>query len=1280
MSDRMPDLWEFSIDVGGTFTDCIARRPDGQLVRHKTLSSGVVIGVVESVADACGFSDCERRQDPQSFWQHWTVRFIRDGTEIGSAEVADFDSAAGAFRLCQSHADKVRPGDRYELSCGQEAPLIAIRYLLGIGLQESISLASVRLGTTRGTNALLTRSGARTALVTTQGFGDVLRIGNQSRPSLFDLDIVLPELLYESVVEIDERMAADGRPLREFDESHIALELEKLKHAGIESLAICLMNAYVNPIHEQRVARLAREYSFKNISVSHEVSPLIKLLSRGDTTTADAYLNPILRDYFRAIKRSVGNRGFRLMTSAGNLVDHDSFSGKDSILSGPAGGVVGFAAAATRCGIDRAIGFDMGGTSTDVARFDGSFEREYETQKAGIRIVTPMMAIHTVAAGGGSICSFDGVKLTVGPASAGAQPGPASYGQGGPLTVTDVNLFLGKIDVQHFPFPLDLQSVSVRLNELSDQIADVTSRRMTPLQLANGFVQITNANMAQAIRAISISKGHDVRDYALVAFGGAGAQHACGVADILEIKRILVHPDAGILSAVGISHAQVARHVSSGVYETLDRLGSDFVENEFVKLEQSAMFEVMAEGIDKKNIEARRSADLRFAGTEAPISVPLIDGQMEASFHSAHELRYGWTDTERPIELVSLRVEAVGRGDGESLGQSSTVDGQKAKPSGVAKITFGETKHATNTFVRKELRPGDRLAGPALVHEDHATTVVDPNWSAMVLSGGELLLTRDEEAIPSPVGGSESTTSADPIRLEIFNRHFEAIAEQMGITLQNTSSSTNVKERLDFSCAIFTAAGDLVVNAPHIPVHLGAMGQTVRAILEDHSNIRSGDVFVTNDPYRGGSHLPDVTVVTPVFDHSDSNGSATSPKLLFFTASRAHHAEIGGITPGSMPPFSTNLAEEGVLIRSQKLIEHGEPRFDEIEKLLSEATYPSRDVKTNMADLAAQVAANRQGARDLLQLATSYSWPVVAAFMDHIQAAAEQKTRQALARLPNGTYQFEDQLDCGSTIRVQIEIIDGSAQIDFRGTSSVLSSNLNANRAIVTAAVLYVLRTMIGEPIPLNQGVLAPVEIIVPESMLNPPGSSDPEKCPAVVGGNVETSQRIVDVLIGALGLAAASQGTMNNVLFGDDSFGYYETICGGAGATANADGADAVHTHMTNTRITDPEILERRYPVRINDFSIREHSGGLGQHRGGNGVTRELEFLTPLDVSLLTQRRSGRPPYGMQGGEPGAFGRNRLVRATGESVELAGRAQFVVEAGDRLVVETPGGGGYGQQ
>ena len=858
---REKSEWQFSIDVGGTFTDCIAQDPTGRILRHKTLSSGVVKGSVAFIVNASSFVDPGRKQDPPQFWVGWTIRFFTGETEI-SATVIGFDSSTGRMDFGNA-IPTIQPRIRYELSCGQEAPLVAIRYLTNTPLDKPLPPANVRLGTTRGTNALLTRSGARTALVTTQGFRDILRIGNQNRPDLFSLDIQLPELLYETVLEIDERTAADGNIHKSLKAAEIRRQLQQLKRSGIESLAICLLNAYANPSNEQEIARIADGIEFKNISVSHDVSPLIKLVSRGDTTTIDAYLNPVLKDYAQRIDQQLHSHELRLMTSAGSLVACTSFSGKDSILSGPAGGVVGFAAVAKRCGFDRAIGFDMGGTSTDVARFDGTFDREFETEKAGIRIVAPMMAIHTVAAGGGSICSFDGVKLVVGPGSAGADPGPACYGRGGPLTLTDVNLFLGKIASNHFPFPLDHDAIEDRMANLCSQIEAATGRQMSYADMADGFVQIANANMAQAINAITIAKGHDTKEYVLVAFGGAGAQHACGVADLLRIPKILIHPDAGILSAVGISQANIARHGATGIYEDLDSVHATLA-NRFQELANLVTNQVVAEGVPRENVHCQYSIDLRFAGTDCPINVTFSDDPRSA-FHAAHETRYGWTNCDDSIEVVAIRVDAT-----DTLDQTTDREFKHGRATKhdhgrqTTTIAFGnKTFEQVETHHRSDLSVGQSLPGPVQILEDHATTIVDPHWSVTVLPEGELLLQRDTSS--NEPTNSVATVAADPIRLEIFHRHFEAIAEQMGITLQKTSRSTNVKERLDFSCAIFTATGDLVVNAPHIPVHLGAMGETVRAILADHDTIRPGDVFITNDPYRGGSHLPDVTVITPVF-------------------------------------------------------------------------------------------------------------------------------------------------------------------------------------------------------------------------------------------------------------------------------------------------------------------------------------------------------------------------------------------------------------------------------
>jgi 5-oxoprolinase (ATP-hydrolysing) len=1269
--------WEFWIDVGGTFTDSFARAPDGRMTHYKILSSGTVKGAVGHGSSLDRILDPARTADPPYFWLGYRLRLLdAAGGTVHDTTVVKFNRDVGELQLAQPLSHAPAAGARYELSCASEAPLVAIRYLLGLPLEQPIPRVTVRLGTTRGTNALITRRGARTALVTTRGFGDILHIGYQNRPRLFELAIRKREPLFAAVAEIDERLDAEGRVLLAPDPRQIRQQLIALKEQGIESLAICLLHAFVRGDHEELVAEVARQAGFEEISISSQVAPLVKIVSRGDTTVMDAYLNPILRRYVRSLRDELPDSSLRLLTSAGGLVDADHFVGKDSILSGPAGGVVGFSRVAAAAEFARAIGFDMGGTSTDVSRFDGRYELEFETEKSGVRVVAPMMAIETVAAGGGSICRFDGVKLVVGPDSASADPGGACYGRGGPLTITDVNFLLGKIPPERFPFPLDRDAAMARVEELIDEIVGAGGNRYEPLELAEGFVRVANASMAKAIGSISVAKGYDPRDYVLVPFGGAAGQHACAVAAELGVGQILHHPHAGLLSAYGIGLADVERRGVAGVYETLSPESFARLQTVFAGLEQTATEGVLAEGIARERIAVARSLELRYRGVEASLTIACADedgaerdcnGLTEA-FLAEHRQLYGYVHEARPLDIVAAHLEAREQSS-SPLPLSHRVEGTERTTSRTAPAYFAGQQLAAQVFDRHELTPGDRLRGPAIVCEAASTTVIDPQWQGEVLSGGELLVT---ESGPAGIRAREISTAVDPVMLEIFNNQFAAIAEQMGITLRNTSSSVNVKERLDFSCALFTPRGDLVVNAPHIPVHLGAMAETVRHVIADNPHMAAGDVFVTNDPYRGGSHLPDVTVITPVHGRDG--------RLLFFTASRAHHAELGGIRPGSMPPFSRNLAEEGVLIGNFQLVDHGVAHWKALSTLLLSGPYPTRALEANLADIAAQVAANHRGAADLARLVDRYSLAVVTAYMDHIQRAAEQKVRRALSRIAPGVYPFVDHLDDGTRVAVTITIAGEQATIDFTGTGPVSAGNLNANRAITTAATMYVLRSLLDEDIPLNQGVLAPVEIIIPPGLLNPPAGARAEDCPAVVGGNVETSQRVVDVLLGALGAAAASQGTMNNLLFGDATFGYYETICGGAGATRDRPGADAVHTHMTNTRLTDPEVLERRYPVRVRSFSIRRGSHGAGLQRGGDGVVRRLEFLKPLEVSILSQRHGPYAPYGLAGGHPGALGRNTLERADGTREELAARAQFNVSPGDVLTIETPGGGGFGTE
>ena len=1279
--------WEFWIDVGGTFTDCLARCPEGALQRQKLLSSGQVPGSIRLPAPD-GFLAADAGHLPDQFWQGSRLVIDPPGKEpLFESRVVHFSGQEGRFELADPLPSWAQPGTPYRLLPGLDAPLLAIHMVLGRLPADPLPDCSVRLGTTRGTNALVTRRGAVTALVTTRGLGDLLLIGNQDRPRLFDLEARKKNPLFCSVVEIDERLSASGDVLVPLDEKQARDQLARLRKDGIESLAICLLHAYRNDQHEQQLGEIARQLGFRHVSLSSVVAPLIKIVSRGDTTVVNAYLDPVLVDYVGRIQAGLSSSSrLRLLTSAGGLVSPAAFMGKDSVLSGPAGGVVGYAGVARAAGFSRAIGFDMGGTSTDVSRFDGRFEYEYETEKAGIRLVTPMMAIQTVAAGGGSLCQFDGVKLIVGPGSAGAEPGPACYGRGGPLALTDANLLLGRIRPEQFPLPLDEQAALEQVSGLIERIEQATGKCYQPRELADAFVRIANSNMAEAIRSVSVARGYDPAQYLLVAFGGAAGQHACELARQLGIRQILNHPDAGILSALGIGLADVQRHVERGIYKPADQIDRDTLAAVIQELRDQARDQVLQEGVPVGEVTTRLSIDLRYLGMDGGLTITEPNGKEAedwldpylAGFQEHHLSQYGYLHRQRALEVVAVRVEATG-----SAGPQASPDvGNADLPAGRIRparkhgpVWFQGEELDSGIFRRADLQAGDRILGPAVILETLATTVIDPGWQAEVRASGELILEDTTPSTTLAVGLERATgEKADPAALEIYNNRFAGIARQMGITLRSTSASVNVKERLDFSCALFTASGELVVNAPHIPVHLGAMGETVRALLSDNPSLAPGDVLVTNDPYRGGSHLPDITVVTPVFASVDGEPE----QLVFLLANRAHHAEIGGITPGSMPPFSRSLAEEGVLIRNFFLLRKGEWQGQQMRTLLAAGPHPTRSIEDNMADLQAQVAANHQGQQDLLALLEQQGCPEVLYYMNEIQQAAERKMRMALERLKDGVYPFEDFLDDGSRIAVTVTIQGEQAVIDFEGSSDVVPGNLNANRAIVTAAVMYVLRCLVDEDIPLNEGVLAPVEIRLPAGMLNPPAGNNPADCPAVVGGNVETSQRIVDVLLGALQMAAASQGTMNNLMFGDETFGYYETICGGAGATSGAAGEDAVHTHMTNTRITDAEVLEQRYPVRLREFSIRQGSGGEGQFSGGDGVLRRIEFLSELDVSILSQRRGEYPPFGIQGGKAGKVGVNEVQKADGSLHQLEGAENFTVAPGDLLTIQTPGGGGWG--
>lgn len=1259
---------EFWIDVGGTFTDCLLREADGSVRACKVLSSGRIKGrVLGPGRDGRTFKTTLNSALPGLY----------DGYDVHFGETCNQEamqtrivrSAEGYFEFDQELAPGDLTGRAFELTSGEPAPVLGIRMLLGLGLGGEVGPAEVRLGTTRATNALLERKGVRTAWLTTEGFEDVLAIGNQDRPRLFDLHIRKPEPLYERAVGVMERLGAEGEVLTPLDEEALKLKLEALKKDGVGALAVGLLHAYRNGVHERRIRTIAREAGFSQVSLSSEVSPTIRIVPRGDTTVADAYLTPVVHDYLESIQKRLPEARLRVMTSGGALVSTAGASGKDLVLSGPAGGVVGLAGVAREAGLKGAIGFDMGGTSTDVSRYDGEFEYEYETQKAGVRIVSPMLSIETVAAGGGSICGFDGQKLTVGPESAGAEPGPACYGRGGPLAVTDLNFFLGRLSSEHFPFHLDEDAVRIRIGAIRKQSEAAGGEPLSNIEIAEGFLRIANAHMAAAIKRISVARGYDIRRYGLVSFGGAAGQHACAVARELGIATVLVHPFAGVLSAYGMGVAEVSRFAVRSVLKRLGPAEAQGLEPVFDEMEARLTDELREqEGEIEATIESQRQLEVRYRGQSTTLSVDFRDADgIRAAFEASHEKLYGHLFEGREVEIVNARVQMTVKTSPPEA-KPPHAHAHYPEPFDRRGVVFEGVNRDTPFYSWDDLGPGAEIEGPALIMETNSTVVLEPGWSARKTEQGHL---RMEDRS----GGTVRSTGAEevnPIDLEIFNNHYASIAEQMGAILRRTSLSVNVKERLDFSCAIFTAKGDLVANAPHVPVHLGAMSECVKQMLRDVPDLEPGDVILTNDPLRGGSHLPDLTVITPVFEEEGS-------KLLFLTASRAHHADIGGIRPGSMPPDSKNLAEEGVVIRNFRVMAGGVACFEELRRLLLEAPYPSRAPEENLADVSAQIAANRQGAAALKAMLERFGRERTLAYMGHIQRAAEAKMRECLRRFGDGVYTFEDALDDGSRVCVKIVVQDGSATLDFTGSAGVHQGNLNANRAIVSAAVIYCFRCLIGEDIPLNSGVLAPLEIILPEGMLNPPVHDDPAQCPAVVGGNVETSQRIVDVIFGALGAVAASQGTMNNLTFGNERFGYYETLCGGSGAGPGFAGADAVHTHMTNTRLTDAEVLEKEYPVRLRRFGVREGSGGGGEFKGGRGVIREIEFLEPMSVSLLTQRRQ-RAPYGLAGGGSGAMGVNRLLKGgeIGEGQDLGGTARLEAAPGDRLIIETPGGGGYG--
>jgi len=1197
--------WQFWIDRGGTFTDIVARRPDGTLVTHKLLS-----------------------ENPERY------------------------------------PDAAIHGIRELLGLAAGAPMLAD------------TIEAVKMGTTVATNALLERKGDRTVLVITQGFHDALRIGYQNRPRLFDRRITLPDLLYERIVEVSERISAQGEVLRPVDTAAVRRELEAAVRDGITSVAIVLMHGYRYPAHEDQVAAVARAVGFRQISVSHKVSPLIKLVGRGDTTVADAYLSPILRRYVDQVSRALGQglarRRLQFMQSNGGLIDAHQFQGKDSILSGPAGGVVGMVRTAEMAGFHNIIGFDMGGTSTDVSHYCGEYERAFETTIAGVRFRTPMMQIYTVAAGGGSTLTFDGTRFRVGPESAGAVPGPACYRRGGPLTITDCNVMLGRIQPEFFPKvfgatadrPIDAQVTRDKFTALAHQIQTDTGEIRSPQSIAAGFLQIAVEKMANAIKKISIARGYDVTGYVLACFGGAGGQHACAVAEALGMRQILIHPLAGVLSAYGMGLADLRVIREQAVEERLSAALIEDLGARYGAICAEIGAEIFSHNIPAHRITWLRKVHLKYLGTDCVLSVRFGDEpEIIRAFEAAHRQQFGFIATAEAFIVEAISVEAIGA-DEPVTERLPEIFPYVAPPVPTATVAMyvDNIEHPTPVYDRSTLRPTQVVTGPAIIIDPNATTVIEANWQAQITQRDDLVLSRG-----SVVDRTYSIdTRVDPVMLEIFNNLFMSIAEQMGIVLERTSASVNIKERLDFSCALFDHQGHLIANAPHMPVHLGSMGASVRAVIDGaHAGVHPGDVYLLNDPYNGGTHLPDLTVITPVFD-------STSAAPAFWVASRGHHADIGGITPGSMPPSSATLEEEGVLIDNFLLVERGRFREPEITALLLSGRYPCRNVGQNLADLKAQIAANEKGVHELRRLVDKFGLDVVSAYMRHVQDNAEESMRRVIGALNGGEYTYEMDQGCVIHVKVQIDRATRSAIVDFSGTSTQQPNNFNAPSAICRAAVMYVFRTLVDADIPMNEGFLRAVHLIIPEgSMLNPRYPA------AVVAGNVETSQCITDCLYGALGMLAAAQGTMNNFTFGDAAHQYYETICGGAGAGPDFDGTDAVQTHMTNSRLTDPEVLEWRFPVRLDEFSIRRGSGGAGQHRGGDGATRKMRFLRPMTAAILSNHRRI-APFGLDGGKPGALGRNRVERADGTRIELSSTATVAMAVDDVFVIETPGGGGYG--
>ncbi len=1302
--------YKISIDTGGTFTDCIATSPDGTILRRKVLSSSALRGSARSTDNSRKISIRLEYETPGDFFKGYDFSLLDDPGR--SCKIISSDEKESTITL----SDELSlPSDQYvpfEIQSPEEAPVLAARLVTQTPIGSPLPPLQLRLSTTKGTNALLERRGGRTLFLITEGFKDLLKIKNQQRSDLFSLNIRKPEPFYHKIIEVPERLDADGNRLKKPDLTALRNQIEPLLD-DIDAAAICLMHSYLNPDHEILIEEMMLSLGVPFVSRSSKLSPSIKVVPRAVTTDIDAFLTPVMQQYLDRISEVIGSSSLRIMSSAGSLVEAEKYNPKDGLFSGPAGGVIGAVAVAKRVasiknlqgfpsenqiitkhqnlskrnpgGLEeggfktKIISFDMGGTSTDVARYAGEIDYIFEHTVGDATLSAPAIEIETVAAGGGSICSFDGKSLTAGPESAGADPGPACYGRGGPLTITDVNLLSGRLHPSNFHITINPEAAR---NALSKLMKTINKNRKNPLQeedVLEGFLDIANERMAQAIRKISIQKGFDPSEYALVAFGGAGAQHALAVAAKLNITTVLVPSDAGLLSAYGLQQAKTEQIASRQILKTLNEVREN-LDNRFEELSGEAISDLKKQDIKDEQIEiSRKQIYLRLKGQDSSLEIGWSGAKNVAGqFQKAYEHHYGHWVEGREIEVEAIRVIASEKsGEEIEIVPESRDDSVEISTSGETEILYNKISHTSPLYHRESLKPGAEIAGPALILDPHSTTVIEPGWKGQLLGDGTWITQKQNLTDSKNLMGLRP----EAVQLQLYTNRFRSVADQMGEMLRKTALSVNIKERLDYSCALLDTDGYLVVNAPHIPVHLGAMGTCVRTLIESLKQgtleefetpgvlkLEEGDVLITNHPGYGGSHLPDVTVVTPVF---------VNEKRIGFVASRAHHAEIGGKRPGSMPPDATNLAEEGVVIPPAFLAREGEFRWGKIEGLLRSAEWPSRSIEENMADIRAAVAANHRGVSELKKLAETFGADEVKTHMQRLKLYAAERMKLTLENIPDGTFHAKEQMDDGSLLKVNCSLKGSSMAIDFSGSSGVHPGNLNANPSIVNSVIMYVLRLMVNEPLPLNDGLLEPVQITIPDGMLNPPFSDNPAECPAVVGGNIETSQRLVDTLLKAFGLAACSYGTMNNVLFGNDKFGYYETVGGGTGAGEGFHGTDAVHQHMTNTRAADPEILEHRFPVRLDRYSIRESSGGNGTWRGGNGIIREITFLEPVSLSVLTQHRVVQP-YGLKGGEPGTTGKQEIQRKNGLNRKMKWRDGAELNPGDRFLLFTPGGGGFG--